>query len=190
MNKEEFLKLLKFELQAKGVSGIDDIMTDYEEHFSHGLSKGKSEEEISKNLGSPLTLASAYKTDSMIREVKNTDKGFNMKLALKVVIRLLVLAPFNLIVLFIPGMIVFGLLVGGWGAAIGLGGASLGVLGFMPQAASLSLSVWAWIAGFSLSLTLLGVAVLLGMVMFMISKYLLIGLISYLQWNVKFVLEK
>ncbi len=190
MNKLEFLKLLKLELETNGVRNVQDIMADYEEHFTHGLSKGKSEEEISKNLGSPLTIASAYKTDSMIKEIKSSDKGFDMKLALNVVMRLLILAPFNFIVLFIPGAIIFGLLVGGWGAAIGIGGASLGVLGFMPGAASLSASAWAWVAGFTLSISLMGGAILIGMVMFFITKYLLMGLISYLQWNLKFVLDK
>lgn len=190
MNKQEFLRLLKLELESKGVVNVQDIMMDYEEHFSHGLSKGKSEEEISKKLGSPLTIASAYKTDSMIREIKSSEKGFDIKLALNVVIRLLVLAPFNLIVLFIPGVIIFSLLLGGWGATLGIGGAGVGVLGFIPEAASLSLSAWGWLAGFSLSASLIGTSILMGMTMFYISKYLLIGLISYLQWNVKFALDK
>lgn len=190
MNKLEFLKLLKLELETNGVHNVQDILADYEEHFTHGISKGKTEDEISKNLGSPLTIASAYKTDSMIKEIKNNDGKFDMKLALNVVIRLLVLAPFNLVVLFIPGAIIFGFLAGGWGATIGIGGAGIGVLGFLPKAASLSSTLWAWVAGFSLSFSLLGAAILMGMVMFAISKYILIGLINYLQWNIKFVLDK
>lgn len=72
MNKLEFLKLLKLELETNGVHNVQDILADYEEHFAHGLNKGKSEEDISKGLGSPLTLAKAYKTESMIREIKSS----------------------------------------------------------------------------------------------------------------------
>jgi uncharacterized membrane protein len=190
MNKLEFFKLLRLELETNGVRNVQDILADYEEHFTHGLSKGKSEEEISKNLGSPITIASAYKTDSMIQEIKNAETPFSMKLALNVVMRLLVLAPFNFIVLFIPGVMIFTFLVVGWAVTLGFGGVSLGVLGFLPEAASWPLSGWGWVAGISMSMSFLGFAVLGGMIMFMISKYILMGLISYLQWNVKFVLEK
>lgn len=190
MNKLEFLKLLKLELESNGVRNNQDILADYEEHFAHGIAKGKSEEEICKSLGSPLTLAKAYKTESMIQEIKNSDKGFDMKLALNVVLRLLVLAPFNFIVLFIPGIIIFTFLVTGWAVSLAFSGVAVGILGFLPEAATLSLSAWAWVAGISMSLSFLGMATIGVMIMFLISKYILMGLISYLQWNVKFVLEK
>lgn len=190
MNKLEFFKLLKLELETNGVRNVHDILADYEEHFNHGLSKGKSEEEICKNLGSPTTLAKAYKTESMIQEIKNRDKGFDLKLALNVVIRLLVLAPFNFIVLFIPGIIIFSLLTTGWALTLALGGVGVGIIGFLPEAATWPLTAWGWMAGISMSLSFFGMAILGGMIMFLISKYILMGLISYLQWNVKFVLEK
>jgi uncharacterized membrane protein len=190
MNKLEFFKLLKIELESNGVRNVSDILADYEEHFSHGLSKGKTEEEICKNLGSPLTIAGAYKTDSMIQEIKNTDKPFSIKLALNVVMRLLVLAPFNFIVLFIPGIMIFTFLVTGWGITLGMGGAGLGVIGMLPQAAAINPGMWGWIGGIATSLGLVGMSVLSGMIMFLFSKFILMGLISYLQWNVKFVLEK
>lgn len=190
MNKLEFLKLLKLELETNGVHNVQDILADYEEHFAHGLNKGKSEEDISKGLGSPLTLAKAYKTESMIREIKSSDKSFDIKLALHVVLRLLVLAPFNFIVLFIPGIIILSFLATGWGVSIAFGGVSLGILGFLPQAASLPLNAWGWVAAISMSLSFLGIAIMGFMAMFLISKYILLSLISYLQWNIKFVLEK
>lgn len=190
MNKLEFFKLLKLELETNGVRNVPDILADYEEHFTHGISKGKSEEEICKNLGSPLTIAKAYKTESMIQEIKNSDQGFSMKLALNVVMRLLVLAPFNFIVLFIPGVIVLSLIATGWGVTIGFGGVSLGILGFLPEAMTWPLTGWGWVAAISMSLSFLGMAIMGGMIMFLISKYILMGLISYLQWNVKFVLNK
>lgn len=190
MNKLEFLKLLKLELETNGVHNVQDILADYEEHFAHGANKGKSEEDICKGLGSPLTIAKAYKTESMIQEIKSNDKGFDIKLALNVVLRLLVLAPFNLIVLFIPGIIILSFIATGWSVSLAFGGVSLAILGFLPQAAALQMGAWGWVTAISLSISFLGIAALGTMIMFLISKYILMGLISYLQWNVKFVLEK
>lgn len=190
MNRDEFLKLLRFELEANGVSRVQDILSDYEEHFTHGLSKGKSEEEISKKLGSPLTIASAYKTESMIQEIKSGHQDFNIKLALNIVMRLLVLAPFNFIVLFVPGIIIFTIMVTGWSMAAAFGGISLGVLTVIPEFIALSLSGWGWTAIISTSLGFLCMTILTGMIMYVLTKYILMGLIGYLQWNLRFIKDK
>ena len=62
MNREEYLRILKSSLYHLPTSEIEDILWDYEEHFDIGISKGKSEEEISQELGSPRDIARNYKT--------------------------------------------------------------------------------------------------------------------------------
>lgn len=190
MNKQEFLKTLKQELEQNKVQNVQDILLDYEEHFNHGLSKKKSQEEISEGLGFPATIAKAHKTESLITEVKNPKKNFKLGLALNVIGRLLVIAPFNFIVLFIPAVVILSLLISGWAVAVAMGTVSLGLLTFLPALGTLSTGVWTWIAGISSSLGLFGLAALGGMVMFVITKYILLALISYLQWNLKLVLQK
>lgn len=49
-------------LQGLPISELEDIISDYEEHFNIGISKGKSEEEISKELGDPKEVALSYKS--------------------------------------------------------------------------------------------------------------------------------
>ncbi|WII72511.1 DUF1700 domain-containing protein [Bdellovibrio sp. 22V] len=190
MNKQEFLKNLKAELEKNKVQNVDDILSDYEEHFNHGLNKRKTEEEISESLGFPSVIAKAYQTESMISEIKNPKKAFKWSLAINVIGRLLVIAPFNFIVLFIPGVVTFALLASGWAVSMAIGSVSVALLSVLFSLGTLSSSGWTWLAGFSASMGLLGLAVISGMVMFMITKYILLGLISYLQWNLKFVLEK
>lgn len=60
MNKKEYLAKLRMYLQGLPISEIEDIISDYEEHFNIGISKGKSEEEISMELGDPKEVALNY----------------------------------------------------------------------------------------------------------------------------------
>nr|WP_295902566.1 DUF1700 domain-containing protein [uncultured Bdellovibrio sp.] len=190
MNKQEFLKTLREELERHQVPNVQDILSDYEEHFNHGLSKRKTEEEISEGLGFPPTIAKAHKTESLISEIQNPENGFQWSLAFNVIGRLLVIAPFNFIVLFIPGVVVLSLLASGWAVALAIGAVSLALLSLLPTLGALSANAWAWVAGISSSMGLFGMAVLGGMVMFLITKYIIMALINYLQWNLKFVLQK
>lgn len=189
MNKQEFLNSLKENLERYQIKNIQDILADYEEHFVHGLNKGKREDEISESLGTPSTIAKAYQTESMINEIKNPQNKFRLSLALNIVIRLLVIAPLNFFVLFIPGILLFAFLVTGWSISAAIASGSLAILSALPSLATLPANAWTWIAGLCASFSLLGLGVLGGMIMFLISKTILIMLISYLQWNLKFVME-
>lgn len=63
MNKKEFIDILKNQLSGLPKEDIDEILYDYEEHFSVGLVRGKSEDEISKELGDPKKIAKSYKAN-------------------------------------------------------------------------------------------------------------------------------
>lgn len=190
MTKNEFLKSLKQELERHKVHNVQDVLADYEEHFEHGLAKGKSEFEISQSLGQTSTIAKAYKADSLINEVKNPENGFQWSLAINVVGRLLIIAPFNFIVLFIPSIVIFSLLVTGWVLSLAISAAGLAIAGVFPALISFSATSWAWIAAASASLGVVSLGILLGMIMFIITKYILLALINYLQWNIKFITQK
>ncbi|GEM_PF-1241610 len=74
MNRKVYLEQLKFALQGMPNDELQDILYDYEEHFDIGLSKGKSEEEISNELGDPQEVANNYK---IISNPVNYDKNYN-----------------------------------------------------------------------------------------------------------------
>lgn len=190
MTKQEFLKTLKAELEKNNVKNTDEILADYEEHFTHGLAKGKSEENIALGLGFPSTIAKAYRAEDLITDVNNPAHQFQWGLAINVIGRLLVIAPFNFIVLLIPGILIFVFLVTGWTTALSIGGAGIAILGMLPTVMLSTAKTWALLSAVTGSLGLLGASVLVGMIMFLFSKYILLALINYLRWNIKFVTQK
>lgn len=60
MTKNEFLQELYNHLLSLPVAERDDILADFEEHFQAGAERGKSEEQICAELGSPYTCALQY----------------------------------------------------------------------------------------------------------------------------------
>lgn len=71
MNRVEFINTLKIELGNLPPSEVEDILYDYEEHFEVGLSKGKTEEEIARELGNPRSIAKSYKVNYKINNAEN-----------------------------------------------------------------------------------------------------------------------
>lgn len=63
MKKQEFLDLLSFYLQKLPKTVVDEIVAEYRAHFEEGMAHGKTEEEISRDLGSPREIAKEYLYD-------------------------------------------------------------------------------------------------------------------------------
>ena len=60
MTKQEFMSKLSDELNRRGVADADDILEEYEQHFTFKLSDGCTEEEIAARLGDPARLAAQF----------------------------------------------------------------------------------------------------------------------------------
>jgi len=60
MTKNEFMLQLKNELKKNNITDLDDILSEYEQHFAFKLADGFSEEEIAAKLGDPAELASQF----------------------------------------------------------------------------------------------------------------------------------
>lgn len=60
MTKLDYLAQLKSELKRNGVSDLEDIVSEYEQHFLFKLADGFSEEEIAAKLAAPESIASQY----------------------------------------------------------------------------------------------------------------------------------
>ena len=73
MTREEYLAALRRELRTLPESDITDICGDFEEHFAIGLSQGKTEHEISAELGDPTTVAATY-FDENLEDIGHTMK--------------------------------------------------------------------------------------------------------------------
>lgn len=203
MNKNEFVNELRKNLQGLPLEDIQDILSDYEEHFDVGMSKGKSESEIAKELGEPKEIAEGYRsnyqtnfqsiyqanpvsieTGYRVADIKaNTDDSTR-----KFLIGLLLVIA-NLVVLFGPFMAVLGVLIGFYGAGIGIfiGGIWL-ILGF-PLNLSMFVSTHHLLTtlGLGVGLGALGALILIFSVY--ITKLLYKLVVKYVKWNIKLINE-
>ncbi len=190
MKRQEFIESLKVHLEKNRVQNISEILADYEEHFSHGLASGKTEEEVTSALGQPESIARAYETEKMIESIQSPQQSFNWGLAFKVVLRLLILAPFNFFVLLIPGVVIGSLILAAWALAVAIFSVGFAAFAILPEIAKFTETLWALAAASFAGLGLMGLGVVSAILMLMLSRGVLMMLISYLQWNVKFVTEK
>ncbi len=70
----EYLKALSRLLGRLDQSERDDILSDYREHFEVGLSLGKTEEMIAKELGEPESIAKLYTALSATSQAEKSKK--------------------------------------------------------------------------------------------------------------------
>lgn len=70
MTREEFMDLLRYYFRKADPKEVEEILADYEAHFEEGKAAGLSEEEISKELGSPKEIYETYAEEGMVKEKK------------------------------------------------------------------------------------------------------------------------
>ena len=57
MNRQEYLKKLETSLGSMSYKEVKDILAEIDSHFEAGKARGKNEEELANELGSPEYLA-------------------------------------------------------------------------------------------------------------------------------------
>jgi len=184
MNRKEFIETLRADLKGLPQEEIDDIIYDYEEHFRIGLSQGKFEEDIARELGDPRNIAKMYKVSSKIDEAESNPSPKNL---LKAMFSAMALGFFNFIIVLGPFIVIIALLIGMYGISVGLVVGGIGSifgtilipfshyhvnLGFLPVTA----------VSLGIGLTCLGV--LLFMASLYLTKLLYRGTVKYLKWNI------
>ena len=68
MNKTEFLDLLRYYFRNAKKSEVEEILADYEAHFEEGKKRGRTEEAIAKELGSPKDIYESYASEGVVDE--------------------------------------------------------------------------------------------------------------------------
>lgn len=186
MNRRDYLNKLKINLQGLPTDEIQDILSDYEEHFDIGISKGKSEEEIAIELGDTREVAggyhSNYRPSHNVSSPKNNSNDNSKKILLS-----LLLIVVNIIVLFAPTMAIFGFLIGIFGTGIGLTFGGIGLILRLPFGIFIG-------NAYPHILTSLGFGVglgSLGVLVFILAAFLaqlLFKLINkYIKWNIELI---
>ena len=177
MNKEQFLRQLEVSLKKLAKEERQDILQDYEEYFSIGIDKGKSEQEISAALGHPKQIAKELLASYHLDMVERTTSAGNILRAVWAVIGL---GFFNVLIVLAPFCALVAVVISGWLASVGFILAPLGIL------------INLFIGEFRMSdlfflLGLCGIGIFIAMGMFVATKALTNGFIRYLKFNITFV---
>jgi uncharacterized membrane protein len=187
MTRNEFLSRLRRGLEGLSPDYIQDVMNDYESHFTDGLANGRTEYEISHALGDPGRLARELKAEAGFRRWEADRTAGNMAGA---VLALLGLAAVDVMFL-LP---VLGVLVGvfiGFGAvsvALVVAGFALVLGAAFPGLAligtgSLPLLMAAGLAG--LGLICIGVG--LGALFWMLLNFVIKALVEYARLHFRLI---
>ncbi len=78
MSRALFLSRLRQGLKGLSPSEIDDIVMDYEAHFSDAMAAGRSEIDVAASLGDPLQLGNELRAETKLRrwETRRTPRTF------------------------------------------------------------------------------------------------------------------
>ena len=189
MNQQEFILQLKVQLCGLPQVEIDDIVRDQEELIRDGVSAGRSEAAVLYGLGSPQELARNLKASYRIEKAQDEVKlSKQMGGAFGAVGALLVLAPFNLIFVVGPFCGLMGIIFGGWAVSFALCIVALvALVVFLAQAIFVSAVISAKLATLFIFLGCIGLAVLLLIGMYHVTRLFLRLTLKYLMWNLNFI---
>ncbi len=189
MNKDEYIGKLTKLLRKLPKEEREDIISDYEEHFTIGMEKGRTEEEISKALGNPKTLAKQIKAEYMVKRAENKQSASRM---FEAVLAATGVGIFNLVFVAVPAMILIAILLTMYvlGGAMVFGGIYITLASlfqsFFPQyhinimiGDGLLNILGGALAG--IGLTILGLALLAGL--YYVTRWLYELAIRYLKMN-------
>ncbi len=191
MTREEYIAALKRELGILGEQEVSEICSDFEEHFSVGISQGKTEHEISAELGDPRSVAETYLSDNIEQAsgyratAKNTAAvtqavGSNPSAEKDLTGPRLFVILFNLFVMVWVAFSVYSVILSFWAATVGLIIAAVAL--FIAIAAVPASAV----AGVLLAgLAVLCFAVFSGILNFFLTKLCVIATKEYVKWNKK-----
>lgn len=117
MNKSEFIGALDKALGNISEQAKQEILYDYEEHFSVALEMGKTEEEIAYALGDPKQIARQFRAECALRRAEDASSLGNI---FRAVFAAMGLGFFNLVFVLGPFLAAAGVLMGLFIAAVGI----------------------------------------------------------------------
>lgn len=186
MNRDDYLRQLKLNLYGLSTEEIEDIILDYEEHFQIGLSKGKSEEEISSELGNPRDIASNYISQSsngFRKEASPVNHNDNARKVLLIIL----LAFFNLIIVLGPYLGLLGIVLGIFGLGMGLFFGGIGIIFGAPFAYLGSFADLHLLTVFGFSVGFVGLGILAFILGIYLVKLIYRLTLKYIKWNIDII---
>ena len=193
MTRQEYLNAMRVALRGTPTAEIEDILRDFSEHFDIGLSQGKSEHEVSAELGDPATVAATYRDPELVtvghtadeipaaaapkadpRTSSGKDLSYNDLTGPRVFVVLL-----NLLVTWWVAIAAYAVMLVLWLLSVGMI-----VGGIMTVVSALIAGITTTTALFAgIGLIFLGIAIVLFNVF--LTKWLILGSKAYISWNRK-----
>lgn len=183
--EQEYIRILNSRLE--GVlpqEELDDLISDYSEHFRIGKANGRTEEDLCRSLGSPEDVAREIKATHLVRKAEHTRSCRNIFHA---VIATLGLGLFNLVFVLIPFIVLVALLAVIFilGIAFAVFGPAAFVFSILQILGIPSFAIWqSPAAGVFFSIGITSFGLLLIVAGFYLARFFYRLGIRYLKWNI------
>ncbi|MCK9631670.1 MAG: DUF1700 domain-containing protein [Methanoregula sp.] len=183
--EQEFTRILRSRLEGTlPEEELNDIVSDYAEHFRIGKADGRSEEELFRSLGSPEDVAREIRATHLVKQAEDVKSCKNIFHA---VLATLGLGLFNLVFVLIPFILLVVLLMVVF--ILGIMFAIFGPAAFIYSVLQIlgipAFAIWqSPVAGvfFSIGITTFGLLLVIGDY-YLARFFYRIG-IQYLKWNI------
>ncbi|MFA4824866.1 MAG: DUF1700 domain-containing protein [Methanoregula sp.] len=187
-NEQEYIRILKNRLEGTlPAEDLEDLLSDYREHFRLGKADGRSEDELFCSLGSPEDVAKEIRATHLVKKAEHTCSCRNIFHA---VVATLGLGLFNLVFVLVPFIILVVMLLVIFlvGVAFSLFGPAAFVYAILQLLGFPSFSIWlSPVAGIFLSVGITAVGFLLVIGDFYLARFFYRMGISYLKWNIQMI---
>jgi uncharacterized membrane protein len=184
-NEQEYIRILKSRLEGTlPRDELDDIISDYSEHFRMGKASGRSEEELYRSLGSPEDAAREIRATHLVKKAEDVKTCGNLFHA---VLATLGLGLFNLVFVLIPFIVLVCLLLVVFVAGIlfAIFGPAAFIYSVLQLAGIPAFAIWqSPLAGvfFSIGITTFGLLLVIGD--YYLARFFYHIGIRYLKWNI------
>lgn len=184
MTRREFIEELNALLADLPDKDRLDILSDYTEHFLIGIEKGKSEHEITEQLGSPKTVAREVWAGYRIHQAQTDASIGNISRAILATVSL---GFFNIVFVLGPFMALIGVLIAFYSVAVTLLFVPFAFAFFPPLLADISENRLLMLFG---CLTSVGLGGMLFIWLLRLTVWLYRQFLRYLQFNVQMIRGK
>lgn len=199
MSESTFIRELEKALRALPPAQRQDILDDYRSHISEARARGKSDELIFESLGDPKALARSFIAEYHVNLIREPVEGQKLSTSLWHMIRaffiVISIIAFNFFfmlwpILFASILLFVAWLFSGFSLLLSLVFSLIVLVSDVTGSMSLPLEWGARLALSFYSLAGAGVAFLLCILLFYLSRWFVLGLLKYVKLNLNVIVPK
>ncbi len=187
-NEQEFIRILRSRLEGTlPKEELDDILSDYAEHFSIGKANGRTDGELWRSLGTPEDVAREIRVMHLVKKAENVRSCRNIFHA---AIATLGLGFFNLVFVLVPFILLLVMLLMVF--LVGVIFSIFGPVAFVYSVLQLlgvpSFAIWlSPLAGLFISIGMTSFGLLMIVGDYYLARFFYYAGIRYLKWNISII---